>query len=394
MTVPFAIRSQQVHLSLCRFIRLSLTDANHHSAMMIPAAKRSSLNRLTCRIPYDNLWEYIGFLFIISLRYRHIQCRLDTRLSADIITLRERVNHAYSLCGRRIRIFAVGGSGTRSARKPGTRTGDPLTCDRPPGDRARSERKNSSVGNRALAASEKAGGILLREAERTARVALGQAATGPRTAFDSILAYGPRAKTIARQAQRLKSDLIMIGSRGLSDIKGFLLGSISRQVASIAPCPVFVVKQPTPALIRVALAVDDSKHSRAAARFLRSRILPDSATVTILSSAESPVTDLAARYLSQTQLAELTRPVMERATALVNGLRNEFIKDGYLVVTKVYLDHVIDTIVKHVESEHDKLLVLGSRALSKSERLHLGSVSESLLKYAPCSILIVRGVRA
>lgn len=254
--------------------------------------------------------------------------------------------------------------------------------------------KNPVAGNRVLAASEKAGGVILREAERSARVALGQAATSPRTKLHTVLAHGPLAQTIARQAKRLKIDLIMIGSRGLSDIKGFLLGSISRQVASIASCPILVVKQPTPALTRVALAVDDSKHSRTAARFLRSHILPESATVTILSSAENPVTDLAARYLSESQLADLTRPVMDRTTKLVQALRNDFIKEGYPVVTKIHMNHVIDTIVKHVEAEHDNLLVLGSRELTKSERLHLGSVSESLLKYVPCSVLIVRGARA
>ena len=253
---------------------------------------------------------------------------------------------------------------------------------------------NPIAEKRALGAMEKAGSILLREAERSARVALGQAATGPRTKFQTVLAHGPLAQTIARQARRLKTDLILIGSRGLSDIRGFLLGSTSRQVAAIAPCSVFVVKQPTPKFLRVALAVDDSKPSRAAARFLRSRILPESATVTILSSAESPVTDLAARYLSESQLADLTRPVIDRATDLVNALRDDFIKEGYPVVTEVQMDHVIDTIVKHVEADHDDLLVIGSRDLTKSERLHLGSVSESLLRHTPCSVLIVRGARA
>jgi nucleotide-binding universal stress UspA family protein len=109
---------------------------------------------------------------------------------------------------------------------------------------------------------------------------------------------------------------------------------------------------------------------------------------------ESPVTDFAARYLSESQLAELTKPVMEGATAFVNSLRDEFIKDGYPVVTEVQMNHVIETIVKHVEANHDDLLVIGSRDLTKSERLHLGSVSESLLRHAPCSVLIVRGPRA
>jgi nucleotide-binding universal stress UspA family protein len=253
---------------------------------------------------------------------------------------------------------------------------------------------NPVAEKRALAAMEKAGGILLREAERSARVALGQAATGPRTIFHRTLAHGPLAQTIVRQARRMKTDLILIGSRGLSDIRGFLLGSISRQVASITRCSVLVVKQPIQQLRRVTLAVDDSKHSRTAARFLRSRLLPDSATTTILSSAERPVTDLAVRYLSKAQVTELERPVVERATKLVTTLRDEFLKEGFAVDTDVQMDHVIDTIVKQVEATHADLLVIGSRDLTKSERLHLGSVSESLLRHAPCSVLIVRGTRA
>lgn len=254
--------------------------------------------------------------------------------------------------------------------------------------------KNPVAVKRALAALDKAGTLLLREAERSARVALSQAVTGPRTRFQTVLAHGPFAKTIARQAKRLKADLILMGSRGLSDIQGFLLGSTSRQVAAIAPCSLFVIKQPVTKLRQIALAVDDSKPSRAAARFLRTRILPESATVTILTAVESPVTDLATRYLSESQLAALTQPVMDRAVSLVNALRNDFIKDGYPTVTRVRMNHVIETIVKHVEAEGDDLLVIGSRELTKTERLHLGSVSESLLRHAPCSVLIVRGARA
>ncbi|MFO0701300.1 MAG: universal stress protein [Nitrospira sp.] len=254
--------------------------------------------------------------------------------------------------------------------------------------------KNPVAAKRALAAMEKAGTIVLRDATRSARLALGQASTGPRTKFQTILTHGPIAHTIARTARRLKADLILMGSRGLSDIQGFLLGSVSRRVAATAPCPLLVVKQPMPKLLRVALAVDDSKPSRAAAKFLRSRILPESTEVTILTSVESPVTDFAARYLSESQLAELKRPVRERATRLISTLRDEFIKDGYPVVTQVQMDHVIDTIVKYVEANHDQLLVIGSRDLTKSERLYLGSVSESLLRHAPCSVLIVRGAHA
>jgi nucleotide-binding universal stress UspA family protein len=58
------------------------------------------------------------------------------------------------------------------------------------------------------------------------------------------------------------------------------------------------------------------------------------------------------------------------------------------------MNHVIETIVTHVQAKRDEILVIGARNLTRSERLHLGSVSESLLRHAPCSVLIVRGVGA
>ncbi|HWV44457.1 MAG TPA: hypothetical protein VN039_00275 [Nitrospira sp.] len=50
--------------------------------------------------------------------------------------------------------------------------------------------KNPVGERRVLAAMEKAGGILLRDAARSARVALGQAATAPRTNIRTIVAHG------------------------------------------------------------------------------------------------------------------------------------------------------------------------------------------------------------
>jgi len=259
--------------------------------------------------------------------------------------------------------------------------------------RSTAKGKMPAAEKEARLAMEKAGELLLRDAEHGAKVALGQAVTGPSTKLHRQLAYGPLAPTIVRQARRWKTDLVVMGSRGLSDIKGFLLGSVSRQVASMAPCSVLMVKQPAAAFRRITLAVDDSKPSRAAAAFLRTHALSEPTTVTILSSAESPVTDLAARYLSRSQLAELTEPVTARATQLVTSLREDFLKDGHTATTTVRMDHVIDTIIKHVEADRSDLLVVGSRTLTKTERLHLGSVSESVLRHAPCSVLVVRGAR-
>ena len=52
---------------------------------------------------------------------------------------------------------------------------------------------------------------------------------------------GPPARTIVGFAKDREVSLIVLGSRGLGDLEGFLLGSVSHKVTSLAECPVMVV---------------------------------------------------------------------------------------------------------------------------------------------------------
>jgi len=59
---------------------------------------------------------------------------------------------------------------------------------------------------------------------------------------DTMMVTGNAAEQIANIANGEKYDLIVIGSRGLSRAKAFLLGSVSDKVVRYANCPVLVVK--------------------------------------------------------------------------------------------------------------------------------------------------------
>ncbi len=52
---------------------------------------------------------------------------------------------------------------------------------------------------------------------------------------------GQPARTIVGFAAEHDYDLIVIGSRGLGSIEGYLLGSVSHKVTGLATCPVLVV---------------------------------------------------------------------------------------------------------------------------------------------------------
>ena len=40
----------------------------------------------------------------------------------------------------------------------------------------------------------------------------------------------------------MKVELIIVGARGLSQLSGLILGSVSEKVLHVAPCPVIVVR--------------------------------------------------------------------------------------------------------------------------------------------------------
>lgn len=50
------------------------------------------------------------------------------------------------------------------------------------------------------------------------------------------------ATVIVEYANKNKSDIIVIGSRGLNGLQEFVLGSVSHKVAKRANCPVMIVK--------------------------------------------------------------------------------------------------------------------------------------------------------
>jgi nucleotide-binding universal stress UspA family protein len=58
----------------------------------------------------------------------------------------------------------------------------------------------------------------------------------------SVLLRGDAATEIIHYVKENKTDLVIVGSRGLSRMKGWLLGSVSRKLVHYADCSVLVVK--------------------------------------------------------------------------------------------------------------------------------------------------------
>jgi len=59
---------------------------------------------------------------------------------------------------------------------------------------------------------------------------------------EARLRQGVPAEELLRAAVDEKADLIVLGSRGLSQVKAFLLGSVSDKVSHHAKCPTLIVR--------------------------------------------------------------------------------------------------------------------------------------------------------
>ena len=82
---------------------------------------------------------------------------------------------------------------------------------------------------------EKLGRQILDMAERAAR----KEGVGK---VETKLVEGDPTDQIVKAAEDSEAEVIVMGSRGLSDLKGLLVGSVSHKVNSIAPCSCITVK--------------------------------------------------------------------------------------------------------------------------------------------------------
>ncbi|MGB0908885.1 MAG: universal stress protein [Nitrospirales bacterium] len=231
---------------------------------------------------------------------------------------------------------------------------------------------------------------LLKQAERQAALAINQAKTAPFVKIRTVLSHGHVTNVVTKQAEKRKADLIVMGSRGLSNITGYLMGSVSRKVLTHAPCAVLTVKEPIPQKSTVVLAVDGSNASKRAVSTFHTWIVSESISLHVLSVVPQFLTDMASKVLSKMHAKGLMKPFQLRAKEITAQYRDFFLKEGYNVTSDVKEGDPKKVILDELETKKTALAVLGSKGLTGPERFQMGSVSEWVASYTSCSTLVVR----
>ncbi len=241
-----------------------------------------------------------------------------------------------------------------------------------------------------ITAMNHAGKQLLKQAEGHATLAIRQAQSKPFVKIRTVLTHGHVINVVTKQAEKRKVDLIVMGSRGLSNSSGYLMGSVSKKVLTHAPCAVLTVKEPIPAKPKVLLAIDGSNASKRAASTFQSWIFPETISLHLLSVVPQFLTDIAQNVLSKTHVKSLMKPFQLRAKEVTAEHREFFLKEGYNVTSEVKEGDPRKIILDQLERNKSDLAVLGSKGLTGPERFQMGSVSEWVAGYTGCSVLVVR----
>lgn len=87
--------------------------------------------------------------------------------------------------------------------------------------------------------------VFVKEMESEGKEIIGKAegfARAEGVDYECKLLQGVPAEEIVKTSQSEKVDLIVMGSRGLTEVRAFLLGSVSDKVCHHAKCPTLIVK--------------------------------------------------------------------------------------------------------------------------------------------------------
>lgn len=202
----------------------------------------------------------------------------------------------------------------------------------------------------------------------------------------SFAEFGQPVERIHHIAEQEKSDLIVIGSRGLTSWSSLLLGSVSEGVARHAPCPVLVVRGHPDGFHQILVATDGSIEAGHALRAGKELARDYQATISILNVFQ-PHSDFPDVSRDDSDPDSYAIRVQEALTLQIKPIMSDA---G--IPYRIYQEqgHPVETIAGFAETQKTDLIVVGSRGLGGFQRLLMGSVSTGVLHHAHCSVLVVR----
>lgn len=236
--------------------------------------------------------------------------------------------------------------------------------------------------------------ILRRKTEETlekATVAARQAAGAADLEVNTAIEVGQAADVMLKLGEQ--QVMLVVGSRGLGEFAGGLIGSVSTEVVTHARCPITVVKSgdhtARPSVLPVVVGVDGTDHSEPAL----AHALTEASIRGVELVAVHAVIDFDPAHANSGGLADQklpTDPVDDVVLAeSLAGWQEQFPD------VRIRRETVRDRPVRHLVREADQaqLIVMGSRGGGGLPTMLFGSTSQAVLHTVQTPVMIVPTAR-
>ncbi len=199
------------------------------------------------------------------------------------------------------------------------------------------------------------------------------------------------APAIVDYAEEHDIDLIVIGTHGRRGLRRFLLGSVAEEVVRTAACPVMTLRknaatEESQEIERIVVPFDFSPDSEAAFGVAKELATLYSSRIDLVHAIQPPIV-AGGMYGMPLPGPTMIDGTLEMEKALAEVAQSS---DGSAVETHVLEGSPAWEISEFASRTGANLIVIGSHGMSGMRRFLLGSVSERVLRSAPCPVLVLR----
>ena len=207
---------------------------------------------------------------------------------------------------------------------------------------------------------------------------------------------GIAADVVIQKAADWRADLIVVGSHGRSALGRFVLGSVSKRVATEAHCSVRVareVKERGDAPIHVVLGVDGSLCADAAVHGVAARSWPvgTEVRVVIVDSTLRPSGTIGLLPTAAAWVRESNEEQVDKAHAMLEHAADTLLDAGLLVSTRRRSGVPADILNEEARAWDASSIFVGALGFARAHgHRHAGSVASALITHGSCPVEIVR----
>ena len=209
---------------------------------------------------------------------------------------------------------------------------------------------------------------------------------------DVVVRPGDAAREIRKEAERVPSDLLILGTHGRNGFERLFLGSVTEKVLRSTRVPVLTipppVREPGSALYKTILCpLEFSPASIRALEYALSLAKEADARLILFHAIENVLGDAGAQALGHLTVSEYYQQLEQDAVTRLRAVVPDEARVWARPEERVVKGRAHQEILKVVADEHVGLVVMGVQGKGVVNRLVFGSTTHRVIREAGCPVL-------